>query len=406
MDTMQMTKSEFPVPLGRHTISPSRIKTARCPRRYALLYGQGGVASEPATQELMIGSLLHTVASGYWLEVSRSGEPTRQGKLEELLASVWESRPASIDADEWPEYARMGRQFLNVLLDPRAILGVEMGLAIAESGEILPEADFHSDRAWWGGVVDLALLDKSGMLTAYDWTTGSLGGQIQSSKSFQLAQYAWGLSCWATAFDAGWDPNAGVKTVIYSLRTGASHIEEHFPQDLDETRNRIAIEHARAKRIIDDPLSADSPEAGAECSICLLECPLVAEMANRGVPARVVDDDEALEVLGDVLALDRKRRDFNKVLRGFLGSGRRLDLNGKSAWYRPTKERVWNMKALVETLEAFEIELDEALRVDSRGLARAMKARGLDAEVLDGLFEERTIERWGVYSTSAEDADE
>jgi hypothetical protein len=85
---------------------------------------------------------------------------------------------------------------------------------------------------------------------------------------------------------------------------------------------------------------------GSHCTLCRINCPVVDDPART--PIRVTTEAEALDVFGQVLALEQRRKTLVKALGAYVKVEGPLALRGQIYQHVPTDSRRFPMDAVVE----------------------------------------------------------
>lgn len=378
------------VPKGRLSLSPTKNTDLSCPFRFNAVHNED--VAEPEVYGLVMGSLVHLVAASYCEHLHRGGLQTDFEGLDRIARAEWENRPASIPIDARGEYLQLVEGLRGFFFDnPEDVAGVELRLAFDDDWN---EVAWGSEDCAFGGIVDIMQKHQDQTATIWDWTSASLRGAFGVSKDYQVRFY--GVLIRA---------KYGITEIlgrVKSLRTGTLLEIEMDKEVLDETEREMRSERARMLALHEAGIWTAIP--GKACAYCRLKCPELAVEAEKGLPIRVDNQEEAERLLRRVTVMKSRQDKIVETLKAYCELHGVIRTNGMQAGFFASEEKhVPISEDLKELLDNNGIAIADVVKYTQSLLTKHEGYKSLTRpdrkalkEVIDDMTEKKQKERWAV----------
>ena len=129
------------------------------------------------------------------------------------------------------------------------------------------------------------------------------------------------------------------------------------------------------------PHEAFEPREGAFCSMCDFadECPRLCELIESKDPrldTLILSEEDAIRIAGDVLLLDRRRKDRMDALKEWSASHGSVVVGEKEFSHRKRARRTFDARTIARAVKALDRDPFDVLRIDSGALDEFTAAYG------------------------------
>lgn len=387
--------------MARIPLSHSRLELAGCLRLFraaTLPKTDPEHVDIPKTVPMMFGGLFHNIAARYLgaLTVERDPAVTRETIMEKCLEAEWADHGSG-------EYAALGDDYYDDLRDlcrwfatrtnlSPGFVGAEMRYAVDEKWNLLQ--DWLDPKVFYRGIVD-RLDVNGGVVEVEDFKTGfRAASQDEVERSPQLRGY--GAIVKAALKDAA----QRIRVRFNFVRTGIVREVMLEADAIEEAKARIMKESDRIEAA--KKRGKWDPTPGALCEYCPIfdNCPARTQAAPHRPP-------ESPAEAGDLLAaIQMRKREVDELetrLQAFVNQHGAVRTGGLVAEYATRERRAFPIGALREILDEHNLELQDFVNADLKGLDRVSRKNKKLAEGLETIVRVSPYTQWSVHRDREED---
>lgn len=160
-----------------------------------------------------------------------------------------------------------------------------------------------------------------------------------------------------------------------------------------------------------EPHEAFEPRESGFCSMCDFadECPRLLELIASQDPrldTLIRSEEDAIRIAGDVLLLDRRRKDRIDALKEWSAAHGSVVVGGKEFSHRKRGRRTFDARAIARAVKALERDPFDVLRIDSGALDEFTAAYGTSefVQIVSASTENRSHSDYRPQKHKGEDA--